>query len=111
VKASTRAPATIAVHLERVMGTPRGLDDLAGVGAARVRGSSAPQAAAQLVGPVRSRPTQRTVATRRHHWQLVDDTDVEILKHRRDHSRLLVASEARVVFKAADVVTTFRSAA
>ena len=45
------------------------------------------------------------------HWQLVDDTDVEILNIVDDHSRLLVASEARLVFKAADVVTTFHSAA
>lgn len=44
------------------------------------------------------------------HWPLADDTDIEILNIIDDHSRLLVASQARTVFKAADVVTTFREA-
>jgi transposase InsO family protein len=44
------------------------------------------------------------------HWALADETEVEILNVIDDHSRLLVASHARVVFKAADVVTTFRHA-
>jgi transposase InsO family protein len=45
------------------------------------------------------------------HWHLVDDTEVEILNVIDDHSRLLVASDARVVFKAADVVASFHGAA
>jgi transposase InsO family protein len=45
------------------------------------------------------------------HWALADGTDVEILNAIDDHSRLLVGSEARAVFKAADVVASFHGAA
>lgn len=45
------------------------------------------------------------------HWRLADDTEVEILNVIDDHSRLLVGSEARAVFKAADVVASFHAAA
>src|SRR5712691_4293791 len=45
------------------------------------------------------------------HWKLADDTDVEILNVIDDHSRFLVASDALVVFKAADVVASFHRAA
>lgn len=45
------------------------------------------------------------------HWRLADGTEVEILNAIDDHSRLLVASDARVIFKAADVVGSFRAAA
>ena len=45
------------------------------------------------------------------HWRLAGDTDVEILNAVDDHSRLLVASDARAVFKAADVVASFHEAA
>ena len=38
------------------------------------------------------------------HWQLADGTDVEICNVIDDYSRLLVASVARVTFKAHDVV-------
>jgi transposase InsO family protein len=41
------------------------------------------------------------------HWQLADDSDVEILNVLDDHSRLLVASQAFVTTKAPDVVATF----
>jgi transposase InsO family protein len=41
------------------------------------------------------------------HWQLADGTEVEILNVVDDHSRLLVASQAFVTTKAADVVATF----
>jgi transposase InsO family protein len=44
------------------------------------------------------------------HWQLADGTDVEILNIIDDHSRLAVGSDARVTFKAADVVACFRRA-
>ncbi len=43
------------------------------------------------------------------HWRLADETEVEILNVIDDHSRFLVASDARVVFKAADVVATLPS--
>jgi transposase InsO family protein len=45
------------------------------------------------------------------HWQLGDGTDVEILNLLDDHSRLALGCDARAVFKAADVVTSFRKAA
>jgi len=45
------------------------------------------------------------------HWRLVDGTEVEILNVVDDHSRFLVASDARRVFKAADVVASFHGAA
>jgi transposase InsO family protein len=45
------------------------------------------------------------------HWQLDGGTPAEILNIIDDHSRLLTASAARPVFRAADVVTVFRQAA
>jgi transposase InsO family protein len=45
------------------------------------------------------------------HWALEDGTDVEILNVIDDHSRLLVGSDARAIFKAADVVACFHQAA
>ena len=45
------------------------------------------------------------------HWTLADGTDVEILNAIDDHSRFLVGSDAREVFKAADVVACFHQAA
>lgn len=45
------------------------------------------------------------------HWRLAGGEEVEILNVIDDHSRLLVASDARAVFKAADVVATFHTGA
>lgn len=45
------------------------------------------------------------------HWALSDGTDVEILNAIDDHSRSLLASVARQVTRAADVVETFHGAA
>ena len=45
------------------------------------------------------------------HWRLADGTEIEILNVIDDHSRFLVASDARRVFKAADVVASFQAAA
>ena len=45
------------------------------------------------------------------HWRLAEGSEVEIFNALDDHSRLLVASEARVIFKAADVVASFHRAA
>jgi transposase InsO family protein len=44
------------------------------------------------------------------HWTLANGRDVEILDVLDDHSRLLVGSTARVVFKAADIVTDLNQA-
>jgi transposase InsO family protein len=45
------------------------------------------------------------------HWRLAGGTEVEILNVIDDHSRFLVASVARAIFKAADVVGSFHEAA
>lgn len=45
------------------------------------------------------------------HWALADGEEVEILNAIDDHSRFLVASDARRVFKAADVVAAFHEGA
>ena len=44
------------------------------------------------------------------HWRLADDTEVEILDIIDDHSRLLVGSTARAVFKAGHVVADLHAA-
>jgi transposase InsO family protein len=44
------------------------------------------------------------------HWPLADGTEAEILNIIDDHSRLLIGSTARPVFKAADVVTDLHTA-
>jgi transposase InsO family protein len=44
------------------------------------------------------------------HWQLADGTPVEILNIEDDHSRLDVASEARVTTSGEDVLASFRRA-
>ena len=45
------------------------------------------------------------------HWRLGDGREVEILNAIDDHSRFLLGSEARSVFKAADVVSSFLGSA
>ena len=44
------------------------------------------------------------------HWRLDGGTEVEILNVIDDHARFLIASDALVVFKAADVVASFHEA-
>src|SRR5690606_22938709 len=55
-------------------------------------------------------PNQRWQADTTH-WHLADGTGVESLDIIDDHSRYAIASLARTVFKAADVVTAFAQAA
>jgi transposase InsO family protein len=45
------------------------------------------------------------------HWRLAGGSEVEILNVIDDHSRFLVGSVARAIFKAADVVASFHGAA
>ena len=45
------------------------------------------------------------------HWQLADDTGVEILNYLDDHSRLALACDAFFTVKGLDVVNTFHMAA
>lgn len=44
------------------------------------------------------------------HWKIAGGAEVEVLNVIDDHSRFLVGSDARAVFKAADVVATFHGA-
>jgi transposase InsO family protein len=44
------------------------------------------------------------------HWRLANGREVEILNIVDDHSRLLIGATARVVFKAADIVTDLHAA-
>ena len=44
------------------------------------------------------------------HWRLANGREVEILNIEDDHSRLLVGSTARTVFKAGDIVTDLHAA-
>jgi transposase InsO family protein len=45
------------------------------------------------------------------HWRLASGAEVEILNQIDDHSRFLLGSDATMVFKAADVVASFHTAA
>jgi transposase len=44
------------------------------------------------------------------HWPLADQTEIEILNVIDDHARLALASDARLVFKAADVLASVTTA-
>jgi transposase InsO family protein len=104
--------ATIAVHLERRHGYTSAVSTIWRV--LSRRGFVTPQPhkrpRSSFIRFEADQPNERW-QTDVTHWTLVDDTDVEILNIIDDHSRLLTASDTRVVFKAADVVTTFHAAA
>ncbi len=103
---------TIAAHLERRHGTTPAVSTIWRV--LSRRGFIAPQPQkrpkSSLVRFEAEMPNERWQADITH-WTLGDGTDVEILNVLDDHSRFLVASDARVVFKAADVVASFHRAA
>jgi transposase InsO family protein len=103
---------TIAYHLER-----RGLDPPSVATIWRVlsrRGFITPQPQkrpkASSIRFCAEMPNERWQGDTTH-WALADGTDVEILNAIDDHSRFLVGSDTRVVFKAADVVACFHAAA
>jgi transposase InsO family protein len=103
---------TIAVHLERGHGhTPAVSTIWRALGR---RGFVVPQPhkrpRSSIIRFEADQPNERWQADVTH-WMLADGTDVEILNVIDDHSRLLIASDTRRVFKAADVVATFRGAA
>jgi transposase InsO family protein len=104
--------ATIAVHLERRHGNAPALSTIWRI--LSRRGFVTPQPhkrpRSSIVRFEADQPNERWQPDVTH-WTVADGTDVEILNIIDDHSRLLIASETRVVFKAADVVTTFRAAA
>ena len=103
--------STIAVHLEQRNGTAPAVSTIWRV--LSRRGFVTPQPKkrprSSYIRFAADQPNERWQADVTH-WTLADETEVEILNVIDDHSRLLVASHARPVFKAADVVTTFRDA-
>jgi len=102
---------TIAFHLERRHGTAPAVSTIWRV--LKRRGFVVPQPQkrprSSFVRFCAEMPNERWQADTTH-WHLADGTDVEILNVLDDHSRFLVASCARVVFKAADVVEAFHEA-
>jgi transposase InsO family protein len=103
---------TIAYHLERRHGTAPAVSTIWRV--LRRRGFVTPQPQkrprSSFVRFEAQMPNERWQADTTH-WALADGTDVEILNVLDDHSRFLVASDARGVFKAADVVASFHAGA
>jgi transposase InsO family protein len=106
--------ATIRVHLVRRLGE-RGVPSASTIWRILARrGFVTPQPQkrpkSSYIRFVAEMPNERWQADITH-WALADGTEVEILNTLDDHSRLLVGSEARMVFKAADVVAGFHRAA
>ena len=103
--------STISVHLERRHGHAPALSTIWRV--LSRRGFVTPQPhkrpRSSFIRFEADQPNERW-QTDVTHWTLADGIDVEILNIIDDHSRLLIASEARVVFKAAGVVDVFRAA-
>ena len=73
--------------------------------------SPTPQAAQELVDPLRGRLPQRVLAGRRHPRRSGRGWVYEVLNIVDDHSRLCVASRAFVTTRAPDVVRTIHKAA
>jgi transposase len=103
---------TIAVHLQRRHGTCPAPSTIWRVLSRRGFVTPQPQKRprSSFVRFEADQPNERWQADVTH-WSLADGTDVEILNVLDDHSRLLVGSDARAVFKAADVVACFHRAA
>jgi len=93
------------------MATPRRHRRSGGSCPAEASYPPAAETAPQLLHPLRGgQPNERWQADITH-WKVAGGKDVEILNVIDDHSRLLVASHARAITKAADVVETFHRAA
>lgn len=103
---------TIAVHLERRHGRSPAPSSIWRVLSRRGFVTPQPQKRprSSFVRFEADQPNERWQADITH-WALEDGTDVEILNTIDDHSRLVVGSQARTVFKAADVVACFHQAA
>lgn len=103
--------ATIAFHLERRHGTSPAVSTIWRI--LSERGFVTPQPhkrpKSSFIRFQAEQPNERWQLDTTH-WALADGTDVEILNQIDDHSRLVVGSDARRVFKAADVVGCFRHA-
>ena len=104
--------ATIAFHLERSYGHTPAISTIWRI--LTQRGFVTPQPhkrpKSSYIRFEAAQPNERWQADITH-WPLADGTDIEILNIIDDHSRLLIASHARRIFKAPDVDTTFRQAA
>lgn len=103
---------TIASHLERRHGTAPAVSTIWRVLSRRGFVTPQPQKRpkSSFIRFEAHMPNERWQADITH-WKLEDGTDVEIMNALDDHSRFLVASDAVVVFKAADVVAVFHQAA
>ena len=103
--------ATIAVHLARRHGTAPAVSSIWRVLTRRgfVTPEPAKRPRSSFVRFAADQPNERWQADVTH-WVLAEGAGVEILHIIDDHSRLLLAADARTVFRAADVVSTFRTA-
>lgn len=104
---------TIRVHLQRDPGVVRvpAVSTIWRVLSRRGFVTLQPQKRPKSAGTrfVAAMPNERWQADTTH-WQLADGTAVEILNIEDDHSRLDIASEARVSFGGEDVLAGFRRA-
>lgn len=103
---------TIASHLIRLHGTAPSVATIWRILARRGFVTHQPQKRprSSYVRFQADQPNERWQADITH-WRMADGTEVEILNVIDDHSRFLVASDARAITKAADVVTSFHTAA
>lgn len=101
---------TIAYHLARAGGDPPSVASIWRIltrrGFVTPQPQKRPKAAIRFAAEMPNERWQADIT----HWRLADGTEVEILNQLDDHSRLLVNSDALVVFKAADVVASFHAA-
>jgi transposase InsO family protein len=104
--------ATIAFHLEQRHGRAPAVSTIWRILTARGFGTPQPhkRPKSTYVRFQADQPNQRW-QTDITHWRLADGAQVEILNLIDDHSRLCLASQARTVFKAADVTICFVKAA
>jgi transposase InsO family protein len=104
--------ATIAFHLQQRHGTAPAVSTIWRILTARGFVTPQPHKRPQssYVRFTADQPNQRW-QTDITHWTLADGTDVEILHWLDDHSRLLLASIARRVFKGPDIDASYRQIA
>jgi transposase InsO family protein len=104
--------ATIAFHLQQRSGTAPAVSTIWRILSAR--GFVTPQPhkrpKSSYLRFAADQPNERW-QTDITHWTLADGTDVEILHWLDDHSRLLLASTARRVFKGPDIDASYRRTA
>jgi transposase InsO family protein len=103
---------TIAYHLTRCHGTAPAVSTIWRILSRRGFVTPQPQKRprSSFVRFQADQPNERWQADITH-WRLGDGSEVEILNVLDDHSRFLVASDARTITKAADVVASFHRAA